>query len=170
MDPLTALGLSCNVLQLIKDAVFTGQIIYKICQTGKVEGIDDFEKSLQELDQLIETSHTLSSQACSNAQIESSRRLVTQTLQTCSADAKTLRIELQRLKSPQKGVRRLGFAFKAAFTDSASKVNGASSRLERSRDRLNATFLPVVVYESPFVACLLINSNWEQRSCPAYAV
>jgi DNA repair ATPase RecN len=146
MEPLTALSLSCNVLQLIKDAATMGQVIYKICRSGKLEGVDDFDKNLQDLDKLIDMSKDLSSQPCSQTQIEAARQRVAQTLQACSSDATILRAHLQKFTTPRDGARRFGFALKTVLTGSADKVKEANSRLDKSRDLLNKSFMPVIVY------------------------
>jgi hypothetical protein len=146
MEPLTALSLSCNVLQLIKDTATTGQVIYKICRSGKLEGVDDFDKNLRDLDKLIDVSKDLSSHPCSQTQIEAARQRGVQTLQACSSHATILRTQLQKVKTPRDGARRVGYALKSVLTGSADKVKEANSRLDKLRELLNASFMPVIVY------------------------
>jgi hypothetical protein len=143
---LAALSLSCNVLQLIRDAITTGQVIHKVYKTGKLEGLDNIEKRLGDFDKLLECSKDLSAQPSSLVQIDAAKQTAAEILQKCSHDAKLLRSELQKLQTSQQGTRRFAFAFKAVFSGQADRVEAARLRLEESRAWLNSSLLPVVVY------------------------
>ncbi|ETN45974.1 uncharacterized protein HMPREF1541_00156 [Cyphellophora europaea CBS 101466] len=148
MDPVSAFALSCNVIQLTQAAASTGQVIYKIYKTGKIEGIDDFGKRLGDLDKLLDDTKHLSQQPGSQAPIGKSRQTAAQILQTCSEDAAVLRETLQKLKTQRDG-RRFAFAIKAVWTGSASKIENARLRLESSQKWLTASLIPVMAY-GPF--------------------
>lgn len=146
MDPVSALSLSCNVLQLIEAAVRTGQAIYKIHKKGKVEGLEDASQKLRDLDELVQCAAKLSEKPGSQATTDSARQTATQILQHCSQDMEALKKDLQKLESSRHGIRRSLFALKTVATGSANEVDQARSRLERSREWLNSSMLPIIVY------------------------
>lgn len=155
MDPVSAFSLSCNVIQLIQAAASTGQVIYDVCQTGKVKGVDDLDKRLGDLDKLLDATKTLSQQSCSQIPVSDARQTAAQILQTCSEDATLLRTELEKLKTTRHGLRRLKFAFKTAV-GSANKIENARLRLESSRTWLTSGLVTTMAYDFTLTACALI--------------
>jgi hypothetical protein len=146
MNPVSAFALSCNVIQLIQAAASTGRLVYVVCQTGKVEGVDDLDKRLGDLDRLLDDAKILSQQPSSQVPIGNARQTATQILKTCSEDATLLRAELQKLKTPRRGISRVAFGVKVAVTRAANKVEDARLRLESSRNWLTSSLIPIMAY------------------------
>lgn len=112
MDPVSALSLACNVIQLVEFSIESAKVCKELYDSGSIDENDRIEKYSAEI-----TAANKELQAALRSGKSSSKpSRVERVAQDASATANELKIALNRLKlSKSQGLRRLGGAFKTTL-------------------------------------------------------
>ena len=140
MEPLTALSLACNVIQLVEFSLESAKVCKEIYDTGSLDENKRIEKYVADVTSANKEIQT----ALRNP--KSGRRLsrIERTAEDVSATAKELQIALNRLKlSKSQGIRKVGGAFKSTLKTliSSGTIKKLQERLELQENALRSSIL-----------------------------
>jgi hypothetical protein len=112
MDPLSALSLACNVIQLVEFSIESAKVCKELYDNGSIDENNRIEKYTAEI-----TAANKDLQAALRSGKPASKpSRIERVAQDASATANELKIALNRLKlSKAQGIRRLGGAFKSTL-------------------------------------------------------
>ncbi|OQV04008.1 NACHT domain-containing protein [Cladophialophora immunda] len=140
MDPITALSLACNVIQLVECSIETVQVCKELYHNGSIDEHNRIEKYTADI-----TATNKDLQAALGTGAPASRPLkIERAAQDALATANELRIILNRLKlSKSQGIRRLGGAFKSTLKTliSSGKIKALQEKLEKQDAALRSSLL-----------------------------
>jgi hypothetical protein len=125
MDPISALSLACNVIQLVEFSIESAKVCKELYDSGSVDENERIEKYTADI---IAANKDLEA-ALRSGKPGSKPSQIQQVAQDASKTANELKIVLNRLKlSKAQGIRRLGSAFKSTLKTLIK--NGTIQRLQ----------------------------------------
>lgn len=146
MEPLTALGLACNVLDLMEKAIKCGKIVHKLHKDGFTDDQDDLET-------VADTMETVAAglqKAPNNANIRKSAmdpqiaKLLTRSATFCAS----LRDLIKQCKPETKGSWRAAGVAALKKLVRKSEIESLEKNLETCRSNLTAAFSAATQYSS----------------------
>jgi hypothetical protein len=138
MDPVTALGLACNVLDLVKTAISLGKVAKHLHDTGSTKEHEELESLADRLDAVMSGLQT----AANSAKVPKSGfdKEITSCIAECTTQCTLLRNLLADCKPEKEGSwRSANMALFRTFKNK-SKIDDAHSKLEGSRAALSSLF------------------------------
>ena len=126
MDPISALSLACNVIQLVEFSIESANVCKELYEDGSIDENNRIEKYAAEV-----TAANKDLQAALRCSKQAGKTLrIERIAQDASATANELKIALNRLKlSKAQGIRRLGGAFKSTLK--ALMTSGTIKKLQQ---------------------------------------
>ncbi|ETN39404.1 uncharacterized protein HMPREF1541_05627 [Cyphellophora europaea CBS 101466] len=140
MDPLSALSLACNVIQLVEWSIEGARTCKELCDNGSLDDNNRVEKYTLEVAAANKEVQT----ALQSAKSSGGTTRVQRIAQDASSTANELKIVLNRLKlSKSQGIKKIGGAFKTTLKTliSSGTIKKLQQRLELQEKALRSTIL-----------------------------
>ena len=140
MDPISALSLACNVIQLVEFSVESVKVCKELYDNGSLDENEKIEKYTADI-----TAANKDLQATlRNCKPGSKPSKILQVAQDASATANELKVALNMLKlSKSQGIRRLGNAFKSTLKTLIT--NGTIQRLQKRLELQDAALRSTIL-------------------------
>ena len=140
MDPISALSLACNVIQLVEFSVESVKVCKELYDNGSLDENEKIEKYTADI-----TAANKDLQATlRNCKPGSKPSKILQVAQDASATANELKVALNKLKlSKSQGIRRLGNAFKSTLKTLIT--NGTIQRLQKRLELQDAALRSTIL-------------------------
>lgn len=144
MDPLTALALACNVLQLVDQAIKCGQIVQKLHKDGFTDDQSDLEAVADTMEGVV----TALQKAPNNANVRKSALdpEITKLLTRSSTLCASLRDLIKKCQPETKGSWRSAGVAALAKLVHKSEIESLKNDLETCRASLAAVFSAATQY------------------------
>ena len=140
MDPISALSLACNVIQLVEFSVESVKVCKELYDNGSLDENEKIEKYTAD----ITAANKDLQAALRNCKPGSKPSKILQVAQDASATANELKVALNKLKlSKSQGVRRLGNAFKSTLKTLIT--NGTIQRLQKRLELQDAALRSTIL-------------------------
>ena len=140
MEPISALSLACNVIQLVEFSIGSAKLCKELYDSGSIDENEQLEKYTAE----ITAANKDLQAALKSGKPGSKLSRIEQVAQDASATANELKIVLNKLKlSKSQGIRRLGGAFKSTLKTliRSSTIQKLQQRLELQDAALRSNLL-----------------------------
>ena|ERR1700761_2990195 len=146
MDPISALGLTCNVLDLVDRAIKCGKVVYKIQKDGFTDDQADLETIADTMEEVV----TGLKQAPANNNIRKSAldpeivKLLFKTSVICT----NLRDLIKKCQPEKKGSWRSAFGAAIVKMVKKSEIESLKTDLETCRSNLTVLFSASAQYDT----------------------
>jgi hypothetical protein len=140
MDPISALSLACNVIQLVEFSIESAKGCKELYDNGSIDENNRIEKYTAE----ITAANKDLQAALRSGKLANKPSRIERVAQDASATANELKIALNRLKlSKAQGIRRLGGAFKSTLKTliTSGMIKKLQQRLEFQDAALRSNIL-----------------------------
>ncbi len=144
MDPISALSLACNVIQLVECSIETAKVCKELYDDGSIDEHNRIEKYAADITAANKDLQVALVNGRATSKPASKPSRIERAAQDASTSANELKIALSRLKlSKSQGVRRLGGAFKSTLKTliTSGKIKALQERLERQDAALRSSLL-----------------------------